>query len=56
MQDGKEGRGRGSEYSSVAAANLHFAAVASFSYAVVVVVVADDIVVVATALVWLFKY
>lgn len=54
MQDGKEGRGRGSEYSSVAAANLHFAAVASFSYAVVVV--ADDIVVVATALVWLFKY
>lgn len=56
MQDGKdgqEGQGRGAEYSRVAASNLHFAAVASFSCAVVV---ADDIVVVATALVWLLKY
>lgn len=50
---GRAGRGRGAEYSRVAASNLHFAAVASFSC---VVVVADDIVVVATALVWLLKY
>lgn len=52
-QEGQEGRGRGAEYSRVAASNLHFAAVASFSCAVVV---ADDIVVAATALVWLLKY
>lgn len=48
----QRGAGRGAEYSRVAAANLHFAAVASFSCVVVV----DDIVVVATALVWLLKY
>lgn len=53
-QQGQKGRGRGTEYSRVAASNLHFAAVASFSCAVVVV--DDDIVVVATALVWLLKY
>lgn len=54
-QQGQKGRGRGTEYSRVAASNLHFAAVASFSCADVVVV-DDDIVVVATALVWLLKY